>query len=314
MYKLSHTEIYAFANGIITDLKVMFPTRTEITCFPVPRGGIPAAYALGEVGRSLGVLINLTDTPEDADFILDDLIDSGATRDKYADVWPDTPFFALVNKPYYRAKSPLHELCDWLVFPWEHDPDKVTDSSADDIPVRLLQYIGEDVQRGGLLETPKRFLKAWKEKTVGYQQKPEDVLKVFEDGAENYDEMIVVRDIEIESVCEHHLERVWGVAHIGYIPDGKIIGLSKFSRIADVFARRLQVQERLTVQICDAIEEHLKPLGVGVVIEARHACMEVRGIKRRGQTTVTSALRGVFKEDGNARAEFLKLTSTDKLL
>jgi GTP cyclohydrolase I len=176
-----------------------------------------------------------------------------------------------------------------------------------DIVRKLLALIGEDPQREGLLETPMRFLKAWSEYTSGYQQNPEDILKAFEDGAESVDEMVIVRDIPLYSLCEHHLAPFFGKAHIGYVPDRRILGLSKMSRLVEVFARRLQVQERLTNQIADALDTHLQPLGVAVVIECRHMCMESRGVRHTGTATVTSALRGSVKNNPDTRREFLAL-------
>jgi GTP cyclohydrolase I len=172
--------------------------------------------------------------------------------------------------------------------------------------IRLfLGKIGEDFKRGGLLETPARVAKAWDEWTNGYGKDPVDILKCFEDGAEGYDEMIVVRDIPIYSHCEHHLAPIFGTASIAYIPDGKIVGLSKLYRLADMYARRLQVQERLTNDIAQAIDTILLPRGVAVVVKARHLCMESRGINHQGMVTITSALRGVFKTKPEAREEFL---------
>lgn len=161
--------------------------------------------------------------------------------------------------------------------------------------------------REGLHETPARVAKAWEFWTRGYGMRAEDILKSFEDGSEGYDEMVLVKDIPIYSKCEHHLADIFGTATIAYIPEGRVVGLSKLSRLADMFARRLQVQERLTVQIADALNEHLKPKGVGVVIRARHMCMESRGVSQQGHHTVTSALRGVFRDDPAARAEFLQM-------
>jgi GTP cyclohydrolase I len=172
---------------------------------------------------------------------------------------------------------------------------------------KLLAYIGEDPDREGLQETPLRFLKAWQEYTRGYREKPEDVLKSFEDGAQSADEMVIVRDIPVYSLCEHHLAPFFGKAHVGYVPDKRILGLSKISRLVEIFARRLQVQERLTNQIADALDTHLQPLGVAVVIECRHMCMESRGVKHSGTATVTSALRGSAKKDADTRREFLAL-------
>ncbi len=172
---------------------------------------------------------------------------------------------------------------------------------------RLLTYIGEDPEREGLQETPARFLNALAEYTQGYRQKPEDLLKVFEDGAERVDEMVIVRDIPVYSLCEHHLAPFFGKAHVGYVPEKKILGLSKISRLVEMFARRLQVQERLTNQIADALDSHLQPLGVAVVLECRHMCMESRGVRHTGTATATSALRGSIKTDADTRREFLSL-------
>lgn len=176
----------------------------------------------------------------------------------------------------------------------------------------LLQIEGQrhDVPgglRGGLTETPDRVAKAWEFWTSGYEKSAEDILKVFEDGAENYDEMVMVKDIPVYSHCEHHLAPIFGTATVAYIPNGRIVGLSKLSRLVDLHARRLQVQERLTNDVAEDLWSHLKPLGVGVMIRARHMCMESRGLCQQGHHTVTVALRGVFKEQPAARAEFMSL-------
>lgn len=172
---------------------------------------------------------------------------------------------------------------------------------------QLLRLIGEDPDREGLQETPLRFLKAMIEYTKGYREKPENVLKVFEDGGEGVDEMVIVRDIPVYSLCEHHLAPFFGKAYVGYVPNKKILGLSKISRLVEVYSRRLQVQERLTNQIADAMAKHLQPLGVAVVLECRHMCMESRGVKHAGSSTVTSALRGSIKANLDTRKEFLAL-------
>jgi GTP cyclohydrolase I len=174
----------------------------------------------------------------------------------------------------------------------------------------LLKVVGEDPAREGLLETPARVVKAWKHWTSGYSADVGEILKVFNDGAERYDQMVLVKDIPIYSKCEHHLADIFGTATIAYIPNGKIVGLSKLSRVADVYARRLQVQERLTNQIADALHDHLNPKGVGVIIKARHMCMESRGICQQGHYTITSALHGVLKDDASARAEFMSLANS----
>ena len=172
---------------------------------------------------------------------------------------------------------------------------------------RMLEHIGEDANREGLRETPQRVVKAWGEWFSGYGQDPAEVLKVFEDGSENYDQMVLVSNIPVYSKCEHHCADIFGLAHVAYIPNGKIVGLSKANRVVDIFARRLQVQERLTANIADAINDNLTPLGVGVVLQCRHMCMESRGVNTRGTVTTTSAMRGVFLEDAAAKSELLRL-------
>ena len=171
----------------------------------------------------------------------------------------------------------------------------------------LLTYIGEDPDREGLLETPTRFLKAWEEYTRGYREKPEEILKSFEDGAKSCDVLVIVREIPVYSLCEHHLAPFFGKAYVGYVPDKRILGLSKISRLVEIYGRRLQVQERLTNQIADALDTHLQPLGVAVVIECRHMCMESRGVRHTGTATVSSALRGSIKTNADTRREFLSL-------
>lgn len=169
----------------------------------------------------------------------------------------------------------------------------------------LLIRLGEDPDRPGLQETPQRVMKAWQFWTSGYSVNPKSVLKEFEDGGEHYDEMILVKGIPFYSHCEHHLAPFFGTADIAYIPNKRIVGLSKMSRLLEVYARRLQVQERLTAQVADALMEHLRPRGAAVVIRARHLCMESRGIQKQGSETVTQIMRGVFFEDAKARAEFM---------
>lgn len=171
----------------------------------------------------------------------------------------------------------------------------------------ILGSVEPNPLREGLQETPARFAKAWGYWTSGYGQRAEDILKVFEDGGENYDQMVLVRDIPIYSKCEHHLADIFGTASIAYIPDRRIVGLSKLSRLADMHARRLQVQERLTNDIAEDLWQHLNPRGVGVMVKARHMCMESRGICQQGHYTVTCALRGALKDDTNARAEFMAM-------
>jgi GTP cyclohydrolase I len=171
---------------------------------------------------------------------------------------------------------------------------------------RQLTLLGEDASRDGLLRTPQRVSAALRFLTGGYAHSVAEVVGegVFEDGYQN---MVLVRDIELYSLCEHHMLPFFGKAHVAYIPDGRIIGLSKIPRIVDVFARRLQVQERLTDQVADALMDVLRPRGVGVVIEAQHFCMMMRGVEKQNSSTVTSALRGEFRDCDMTRQEFLRL-------
>ncbi|MGD0648844.1 MAG: GTP cyclohydrolase I FolE [Acidobacteriaceae bacterium] len=185
------------------------------------------------------------------------------------------------------------------------------DASVQAIYAELLKRIGEDPTRNGLEETPRRMEKSMAFLTKGYGESVESVLHgaLFE---VDYDEMVIVRDIEFYSLCEHHLLPFFGKAHIAYVPQGKVVGLSKLPRIVDVFARRLQVQERLTQQIAEAVEEAIAPQGVGVLIEAQHLCMMMRGVEKQSSVTVTSSLRGVFKTQLQTRSEFLALVRAER--
>lgn len=289
---VTHSEVDQACSALAATLEAKFPSGAVRLC-PVPRGGVPVAYALL---RHLPSRFRVTGDEAEADVFIDDLVDSGRTREQYAHIYPGKPFYPAFAKIDGDA---------WLVFPWE----KTAEGSIEDAFVRVLQFVGEDPKRGGLLETPKRMAKAWKHWTGGYALDPANILKTFEDGAENADEMVLVKDIPFYSQCEHHLAPFFGTATIGYIPNGKIVGLSKLSRLTDLFARRLQVQERLTNQIADAIEKHLGARGVGVILRARHMCMESRGVCQQGHHTVTSALRGVMREQSATRAEFMSLAS-----
>jgi len=170
----------------------------------------------------------------------------------------------------------------------------------------LLQWAGEDPEREGLLETPRRVVDAYGDWFSGYALDPQEYLeRTFEEIA-GYDEMVILRDIEFESHCEHHMAPIIGKAHVGYLPDGNVVGISKLARTVEAFARRLQVQEKMTAQIARCIQVVLKPKGVGVVVEASHQCMTTRGIHKRGVSMVTSKMLGAFREDARTRAEFLR--------
>ena len=197
---------------------------------------------------------------------------------------------------------------DLEIKPWDIAKYPSKDLTAELAPLvrKELELLGEDVNREGLLKTPERVAKAMQFMTYGYKIDPSDVLKsaVFE---EDYSQMVIVRDIDFYSLCEHHMLPFFGKVHVAYIPNGKITGLSKIARVVETFARRLQVQERLTVQIRDCIQEALHPIGVAVVIEASHSCMKLRGVEKSNSITTTSAFSGVFLKDERTRNEFLNL-------
>ena len=278
-------------------LSVETSSLSPLPIYGIPRGGIPVAYMLELLFPDY---FRVTDSLSEAVICVDDIIDSGATRDRYMSIH-NKPVFGMIDKTISGS-----EFKDaWIVFPWETNDKEGT--GVEDNVVRLLQFIGEDPTRGGLIETPKRVAKAWQYWCSGYEVDIPALLKTFEDGADGCDEMVVVKDIPFYTHCEHHMAPFFGTATVAYIPNGKIVGLSKLPRIVDAFARRLQVQERLTNQIADAIDGNLSPLGVGVIIKARHLCMESRGIQQQGHCTITSALRGVIRNTPAARAEFLDL-------
>ncbi len=182
----------------------------------------------------------------------------------------------------------------------------VTQMQAEDAVRVLLRWAGEDPAREGLLDTPKRVAKAYADWFSGYSMDPEEYLNRTFKEVEGYDEMIVLRDIEFESHCEHHMAPIIGKAHVGYIPDGKVVGISKLARVVEVYARRFQVQEKMTAQIARCIQVALKPKGVGVVVEGAHECMTTRGIHKRGVSMITSKMLGNFRDDARTRSEFLQ--------
>ena len=287
----------------VADLIVSYPGVSDIqypTIYGIPRGGISAALAILIALREHNPSWAMTSIPEYATAFVDDIIDSGNTMQRYLKKHQRAiSGFALVDK----LRNPYDE--GWFVFPWEAKDGKDDEGIQENVK-RLLQYIGEDSEREGLLETPARVEKAYKEWFSGYGHEGAEVLKTFEDGAEKTDEMIVVGPISFYSHCEHHMAPFFGSVHIAYIPDGKIVGLSKFARLVEIYSRRLQVQERLTTQIAESLQEGLCPKGVAVLVKARHLCMESRGAKSIGSTTTTSKLLGAMKTS-EARSEFLRL-------
>jgi GTP cyclohydrolase I len=278
-----------------------------VCLYGVPRGGIPAALAVKSEWERLPYFstkfphgIKMVDEIHNADIIVDDLIDSGKTMETLYFAWDDNrpshriigqwgpdgfPFFALFDKRKDQEQF-------WYVFPWEVDLGN-KDSSAHDSVTRFLQAIGEDVQRDGLLETPQRVVKSWGHLYSGYRQDPADALKEFVDDC---DEMVLLKNIEFYSTCEHHLQPFYGKAHIAYIPNGRVVGISKLARVLEIYARRLQIQERICQQVTSALNDHLQPKGAACILEGKHFCMMCRGVEKQGSTMITSSLTGAFRE------------------
>ncbi len=177
---------------------------------------------------------------------------------------------------------------------------------------KLLLWAGDDPDREGLVGTPDRVARAYKEFFAGYEQDPEEILRTTFEEVEGYDEMVLVKDIGVESHCEHHMVPIIGRAHIAYIPNNRVVGISKLARVVDIFAKRLQIQEKMTAQIANAIENVLKPKGIAVVIDASHQCMTTRGVNKPESSTVTSSMRGVFKDNPRTRNEFLSFINLPK--
>jgi GTP cyclohydrolase I len=265
--------------------------------YGVPQGGsVPAVL----VAHRLGVPV--VGSPGPGTLVVDDLVDSGRTADRVpAGV---AGFDALFRKPHSPTNVAPHavEVGGWLAFPWEKD-----DGDPTDAVVRLLELVGEDPTRPGLVDTPRRVVNAWREMTAGYQVDPVGLLRsaVFTDGA--VDQMVTAGPFPFSSICEHHLLPFSGVAAVSYVPrGGRVTGLSKLPRAVHALAGRLQVQERLTRQIADAMVEALDPAGVAVVVSAVHSCASLRGVRTRTPFT-TSEMRGVFRDRDAARSELLHL-------
>jgi GTP cyclohydrolase I len=187
----------------------------------------------------------------------------------------------------------------------------ISDSQVEDAFRTVLQWIGEDPDRDGLRETPNRLRRAFREYFAGYDEDPEQVLRKTFSEVEGYDEMIVLRGVTFESHCEHHVAPIIGRAWVGYIPDKRVVGISKLARVVEIFSKRLQIQERLTAQIANTIDEVLSPQGVAVVVKAAHHCMISRGVHKRGADLVTSRMLGVFRDSPVTRGEFLTLVNAD---
>lgn len=276
--------------------------RATLRVYGVPRGGMLAVTHARIMFPLMSVQEVLCAT--EADVIVDDIVDSGRTRDHWTGLFPDKQFIGLVDKT-----KPADADLGWVVFPWEQAPGATSaedkERDARDTVARMLEHIGEDPKREGLLETPARVVKSWKALFGGYGVDPASVFKTFSEGA--CDEMVLLKNIEFYSFCEHHIIPFHGTASIAYIPNKKVIGVSKLVRLLEVYARRLQIQERLCQQVTAALDQYLQPLGSACVLNAQHMCMTARGVQKQGSRMVTSSLTGVFKTNPQTRAEFLQL-------
>jgi GTP cyclohydrolase I len=306
--------IEQFRAGVVSLAeKIREGGRKYTAVFPVLRGGVSVAMALG---KELCIpVLDPKEPPFAKVLVVDDIVDSGRTRARFSDF----DFACLhisgkdrggVEPTYYVEKSE-----DWIVYWWEGGEV----ASAGDSVTRFLEYIGEDPNRDGLRETPARVLKSWGHLFSGYKKKPEDVVKTFE--LADYDQMILCRDIELYSTCEHHLLPFIGKAHVAYIPcldrvTRRVIGVSKLARVLEIYARRLQIQERLGEQVTSFLMASLNAAGVACIIEAKHLCMMARGVEKQNSVMVTSSLKGKFLEDSElgraARQELMGLIGMGK--
>lgn len=295
MYHVTWKEIEAAVDLLVEEWSPMAHRGEIDSVWGVPRGGCTVAALVADP-----LAVEIVDEPGPRTLVVDDLVDSGATRSRY----PLHHFAALFRKMLSPEGYGYREIEDWIVFPWEQFDGA---SGPEDAVVRLLQHIGEDPTREGLLDTPGRVIRAWSEITEGYAQDPAEVLSTtFDVGPA--DELVVVTGIQFDSMCEHHMLPFSGTVSVGYLPSGRVVGLSKIARLVEVFGRRLQVQERMTTQIAQSIMDHLGAEAAGVVIRGRHSCMACRGVKKPADM-VTSAMLGKLRTDPAMRAEFFSLTN-----
>ncbi len=265
-----------------------------VRIYGVPRGGFYPALLIA--GLRNQEYTELVDNAAQATIFVDDIIDSGKTQCKYRELYPGIPFFAIVNKCAESLDG------KWIVFPWER---MAHENGPEENVRRLLEYIGENPDREGLKETPNRVIRSYNELFSGYEQDPKNVMKVFKDGA--CDELVLLKDIPFYSTCEHHMLPFYGKAHIAYIPNGKVIGVSKLARILEIYSRRLQIQERIGQQVTDCIMQYLQPKGAACVLAASHNCMTCRGVQKSNSVMITSSLQGLFLTNAQTRSEFLSM-------
>lgn len=297
MIPSQHTLIDFERDIDILSTKILGSKKIYQHLYPVPRGGIPVAMALSQITG-----IPLTDTITPKTLIIDDLVDSGSTRSKY----PDNDFACIhikkhTPKELYPEYFIKEEDC-WIEYWWERIEEK---QPAEDAVIRIIESIGDDPNREGLIDTPRRVIKSYQHLFSGYNKDPKDVMTIFNN--EGCNQIVLLKDIEIYSMCEHHLLPLYGRAHLAYVPDKKIIGISKLARLIEIYTRRLQIQERIGEQVTSDLMKYLNPLGAACIIEADHLCMRMRGVEKQNSTMVTSSLKGIFLDDLSARRELMSL-------
>lgn len=264
--------------------------------YGVPTGGACVALMLAQLFPRLCVV----GAPCQGCVVVDDIVDSGATRERYADYAFDALVYSKRNAYCPATVTDADVVTEWVQFPWEH-----VDAPPVDNVRRLLQYIGEDPQREGLLDTPARVVKALREMTCGYGIDPKQVLSTM--FSESADELVLLRNIPFVSLCEHHMLPFHGVAHVAYLPGERVVGLSKLARLVDCFAKRLQIQERMTHEITTALMAHLNPRGAAAIVIAHHSCMSCRGVQKSGTEMITSSMLGDFRTCTALRQELLSV-------
>jgi len=291
--------------------------KEDLVIYGLLRGGAVPASVLGYELKKLNVecrlqYLDLAEKEawkiEKNSVVVDDLIDTGATLEPIQGLFSAVVVSSTKLRPSeYAQKFSIPSYAymeygkdEWLVFPWETQED--TPGGMEQAVTALIRGMGEDPLREGLKKTPKRVTKAWKELTEGYRTDGDAFMTVFD--SEGYDQMVLLKDIEFHSTCEHHLLPFFGRAHVAYIPNGKIVGISKLARVVDLFARRLQNQERITEQVAAFLNDKLCPKGVAVMIEAQHLCMKSRGVNKQNSVMTTNKMTGVFLENPAARSEF----------
>lgn len=281
--------------GALCDKLVQRMPPDTKAIYGVPTGG---CFVAKEVSNRTGVPHLDQLVYANGSWVVDDLVDSGNTLETYRRLGCKVD--ALLRKAHSPAELAPHASLThgWVQFPWEHK------AAPEDCLTRLLEYIGEDPTREGLLETPSRVLRSYDELYGGYKADPAAALKFFEE--DSCDEMVIVRDVEFFSMCEHHMLPFFGKAHIAYIPNGRVVGVSKLVRLLEVYSRRLQIQERLCEQVTKALDDHLQPKGSACILEAKHLCMTARGVGKQNSVMITSSLTGAFRDPMTlARQELL---------